>query len=41
MGVFEIRSRVTRRSLMNRTKDVFASCILERHDVLDREHARH
>lgn len=32
--------RGTRRSLMNCTKDVLASCILELHDVLDREQAR-
>ncbi|WP_342153309.1 hypothetical protein [Methylorubrum sp. SB2] len=40
MPTFEIHSRVTRRSLMNRTKDVLASCVLELHDVLDREQAR-
>ncbi len=40
MPVFEVTSRVTRRSLMNRTKDELASRVLELMDELDRERAR-
>ncbi len=40
MAVFEVTTRVTRRSLMNRTKDELASRVLELHDLLDRERAR-
>lgn len=40
MPVFEVTSGVTRRSLMNRTKDVLASRVLELMDELDRERAR-
>lgn len=39
MATIEIHSRVTRRSLMNRTKDELASRVLELLDALDRERA--
>ncbi|CAO4181424.1 hypothetical protein EEDFHM_03919 [Methylorubrum populi] len=41
MPPIEITSRVTRRSLMNRTKDELATRVLELMDLLDRERARH
>lgn len=40
MAVFEVTSRVTRRSLMNKSKDQLASRVLELMDLLDRERAR-
>lgn len=40
MSVIEFHSRVTRRSLMNRSKDELASRVLELMDLLDRERAR-
>lgn len=40
MPVFEVTSRVTRRSLMKRTKDELASRVLELMDLLDQERAR-
>jgi len=40
MAVFEIHSRVTHRSLMNRSKHELASRVLELMDRLDRERAR-
>lgn len=40
MPVFEVTSRVTRRSLMNCTKDELASRVLELMDLLDRERTR-
>lgn len=40
MSVFEVTSRVTRRSLMNRSKDELASRVLELMDLLDQERAR-
>lgn len=40
MPVFEVTSGVTRRSLMNRTKDELASRVLELMDEVDRERTR-
>ncbi|KQP90787.1 hypothetical protein [Methylobacterium sp. Leaf117] len=40
MPVFEVTSRVTRRSLMHRTKDELALRVLELMDLLDQERAR-
>lgn len=40
MPVFEVTSRVTRRSLMHRTKDELASRVLELMDLLDQERAK-
>ncbi|GJD43196.1 hypothetical protein AFCDBAGC_1043 [Methylobacterium cerastii] len=41
MPVFEVTSRVTRRSLMNRTKDELAHQVMELLCELDIERARH
>lgn len=41
MAVFEVHSRVTRRSLMNKSKDELAQQVMELLCELDLERARH